>query len=363
MKQRHILLGMIATTSLCACDLVSEQIDVLTGKSQQQSDNTAVVATAKNDNNAPVNMGITIYNGDVAYVAAYTQKLTQNAGAMSGVQFDLVDAKNDAANQMAQIDTFINQGKDVLLVNLVDTSEESALAVINKAKAKNIPVVFYHRYPGSKVLQNYDKAYFVGTKASDSGIIQGEMVVKNWLEHPEWDKNGDGVIQYVILKGKPGNADAEGRSQWVAATIQDYPSKGVKAEELEVTVANWQRAEAKPIVSEWLNGPLADKIEVIISNNDNMALGALDALEEAGKSLPVFGVDAALEVQEAIKADKIVGSVGQDVNEQSQAALNLAVNLVRGNDPATNAKATIVRQEMFLNYIGVDKSNVDTWGK
>ena len=345
----NTLLFVLLATGLSSCDSDKEE-------QTAQKSTTSSAKKAK--------MGVSIYNGEVAFVANYTANLTKQAKEISNLEFDLVDAKNDQEEQIKQLTNFVKQGKNVLLVNLVSTNKEAAAKVIALAKPNDLPVIFYHRYPGSGFYGDYDKAYYVGTIPAQSGVLQGELVAKNWVDNPNWDLNKDGVLQYVILKGKPGNPDAEGRTEWVAKTITSYPGKQIATESLDIGVANWSRDEAKEMVKSWLNGPLGEKIEVIISNNDAMALGAVDALEEAGKSLPIFGVDALPDAVAAIKSGKMVASVGQDVKAQSQVALSVAINLVNGRNPSENLQYSANRRhEITLPYVSVDKKNANSWGK
>ncbi|RND25111.1 methyl-galactoside ABC transporter substrate-binding protein, partial [Vibrio cholerae] len=94
-----------------------------------------------------------------------------------------------------------------------------------------------------------------------------------------WDKNGDGVLQYVMLKGEPGHPDAEARTTYSVQTIND---NGIKTQELHMDTGMWDTAMAKDKMDAWLSGPNGSKIEVVIANNDGMAMGAIEALRGAG---------------------------------------------------------------------------------
>lgn len=126
-------------------------------------------------------------------------------------------------------------------------------------------------------MDSYDKAWYVGTVSKESGVIQGEVIAKEWDKNKEkWDKNGDGKIQYVMLKGEPGYPDAEARSEYSIKTLNE---KGIETEELVIDTAMWDAAKATEKMDAWL-AKFGDKIEFVICNNDGMASGAVASLEK-----------------------------------------------------------------------------------
>ncbi|STW49552.1 galactose ABC transporter substrate-binding protein [Klebsiella pneumoniae] len=141
-----------------------------------------------------------------------------------------------------------------------------------------------------------------GTDSKESGIIQGDLIAKHWKANPNWDLNKDGQIQYVLLKGEPGHPDAEARTTYVIKELND---KGLKTQQLQLDTAMWDTAQAKDKMDAWLSGPNANKIEVVIANNDAMAMGAVEALKAHNKSsIPVFGVDALPEALALVKSGR-----------------------------------------------------------
>lgn len=203
--------------------------------------------------------------------------------------------------------------------------------MIEKARGQNIPVVFFNKEPSRKALDSYDKAYYVGTDSKESGIIQGDLIAKHWKANPNWDLNKDGQIQYVLLKGEPGHPDAEARTTYVIKELND---KGLKTQQLQLDTAMWDTAGRK---TKWtrLSGPNANKIEVVIANNDAMAMGAVEALKAHNKSsIPVFGVDALPEATALVKSGAMAGTVLNDANNRAKATFELAKNLADGKDAA-----------------------------
>ena len=247
---------------------------------------------------------------------------------------------------------------DVLAINLVDPA--AGQTIVDKAKAANLPVVFFNKDPGEATLSSYDKAYYVGTKPEESGIIQGQLIEKNWKADAKEDLNGDGVIQYVLLKGEPGHPDAEARTTFVIKELND---KGIKTEKLQEDTGMWDAAQAKDKMDAWLSGPNASKIEVVISNNDGMALGALEALKAHQKNLPVYGVDALAEALTLIESGELKGTVLNDGKNQAKAVLELARNLGNGKEPLDGTSWKFEGKSVRVPYIGVDKDNLAEFKK
>ena len=163
-----------------------------------------------------------------------------------------------------------------MVINPVDRT--AAGVIIDKAKAANIPVVFLNREPVAEDMNKWDKVYYVGAKAEESGTLEGQLIADYWKAHPEADKNHDGVLQYVMLQGEPGHQDAELRTKYSIKAIEDA---GIKVEKLDRIPAMWDRVKGQDKMQAWLAAE-GDKIEAVIANNDDMALGAIEALKAGG---------------------------------------------------------------------------------
>ena len=233
--------------------------------------------------------------------------------------------------------------------------------MIAKVKARNIPVVFFNRCPDETDILSYSKAWYVGTTPEESGIMQAQMIMNAWKARPSLDKNKDGKMQYVLLKGTPGHPDAEARTKLVIETME---KAGFKTEQLALQPANFKTDEAKNIMETWL-GKFGDKTEMVICNNDAMALGAVEALKAAGyfngkKYMGVVGINALSTVVPLIKDDIMLGSVLSDPNNEAIAILTIAVNLVRGNEPMSGVKVGRVGtfRDVRMPYFEITKENV-----
>lgn len=302
-------------------------------------------------------VGATIYKFDDNFMS-YVRRAMEDS-AKGKVNLMLNDSQNDQAKQIEQVDTLIAKGAKSLAINLVDP--KAAQTIIDKAKPKNIPVIFFNKEPDASVLAGYDKAYYVGTTSSESGVIQGELIAKAWeANKATWDRNGDGKLQYVLLKGEPGHPDAEARTKFAVDTVKE---KGIQVEELALDTGMWDATKATEKMDAWL-AKYSDKIEFVIANNDGMALGAVASLDKAGyfsgdKFMPVVGVDAIPEALEMIEKGKMVGTVLNDAKNQGKATIELATNAANGKDVLDGTSWKIDdKKAVRVPYVEVTKDNI-----
>ncbi|MGL4402303.1 MAG: galactose/glucose ABC transporter substrate-binding protein MglB [Fusobacteriaceae bacterium] len=317
------------------------------------------VSTISTEAQAKTKLGFTVYKYDDNFMATVRQAIESSAKKDKNVELMMNDSQNDQSKQNDQIDVMLAKGVDGLAINLVDPA--AAATVIQKAKAENIPVVFYNKEPSKADLTSYDKAYYVGTDSKESGVIQGELMAKHWKNNPAWDLNKDGKIQYVLLKGEPGHPDAEARTTYSVKTLND---KGISTQELHMDTAMWDTAQAKDKTEAWLSGPNGEKIEVVIANNDAMAMGAIEALKANNKSsIPVFGIDALSEALALVDSGAMAGTVLNDGPNQAQATFDLANNLANGKAAGEGTQWNIVDKIVRVPYVGVDKDNLKDFKK
>lgn len=302
-------------------------------------------------------IGATIYKYDDNFMSSVRREL--EADAKDKAELIINDSQNDQAKQLDQIDTMISKGVKVLAINLVDPA--AAPTVIEKAKAADIPVVFFNKEPDQAAMDSYDKCWYVGTVSAESGIIQGEVIAQEWEANKEaWDKNGDGKIQYVLLKGEPGHPDAEARTKY---SIQTLNEKGIETEELAIDTAMWDAAKATEKMDAWL-AKFGDKIEFVICNNDAMASGAVASLEKEGyfqgdKFMPVVGVDAIPEIVTLIESGKVVGTVLNDAVSQGKATIDLSLNAANGKDVLEGTQWKLDGKAVRIPYKGITKANIN----
>lgn len=301
-------------------------------------------------------IGVTIYKYDDNFMSYVRRAIEKNA--TETVKITMNDSQNDQSKQNDQVDVMIEKGADVLAINLVDP--QAAKAIIDKAEKAELPVVFFNKEPDAAVLSSYEDCWYVGTSSAEAGVIQGELIADAWKANPDWDTNGDGVMQYVMLMGEPGHPDAEARTEWSVKTVE---SAGIAVEELENQTAMWDTAKATDIMSTWLSKH-GDGIEFVIANNDGMALGVVSALQADGyfagdKFMPVVGVDAIPDALDKIKAGTMVGTVLNDAANQGLATFELAKNVAEGKDPLEGTSWTLDdNKAVRVAYVAISLDNL-----
>lgn len=251
-----------------------------------------------------------------------------------GISYQDYDSGNDQANQTNQIDTAITMGATALVVNIVTTgSKDAAKTIVEKARAADIPLIFFNRAVDEEIVNSYDKCVFVGTDYEMAGHMQGEMIGNYLLKNYDAvDLNGDGKISYVLFKGENGNAEADARTKYSVLDANEILTKAGKSALKFYDVANtngylvdqggiWSSEAATNYMNTILSAHSeagGNMVELVIANNDEMALGAISALEAAGyntaagKTIPVFGVDATEAARAAIDSGKMAGTIRQD---------------------------------------------------
>lgn len=188
------------------------------------------------------------------------------------------------------------------------------------------------------------------------------LVVDAWrADRASLDRSGDGVVQYVMLEGEPGHQDALLRTEH---SVQTLVTGGIQVEKLESAAANWQRSQAAERMRQWLQ-TVEEPIEVVFANNDDMALGAIDACLEAGmtqEEMPfIVGVDATPPALEALEEGTLQGTVRNDAAGQAQGILNLTCALLDGQDPVK----TVGLEDghyLWLTYTTVTRENLPDAG-
>lgn len=316
--------------------------------------------SGNSDTEKDVLIGSAIYKFDDTFMTGVRTAMT-NAAKELGAKLELVDSQNKQPTQNEQVDTFITKGVNALAINPVDRT--AAGPIIEKAKAKELPIIFINREPEKTDMDSYDKVWYVGAKAEQSGTQSGQIIADYFKENPEADKNGDGVIQYVMLQGEPGHQDATLRTEYSVKAIEDA---GFKTEKLAADTAMWDKAKATDLMKSFITGQGLDKIEAVIANNDDMALGAIEALKAEGyntgdvkKFMPVVGVDATAPALEAMKDGSLLGTVLNDAENQGKATVNIANAAVLGKEiteenigyPVTDGKY------IWIDYVKVTKDN------
>lgn len=265
------------------------------------------------------------------------------------------DAAGSQRTQDDQVKELLNAGCDVLCVNLVDRADPSG--IIDLAREHEVPIIFFNREPVAEDLMQWEQLYYVGAEAEESGVMQGELAAERIGNDSSIDRNKDGKIQYVMLEGEAGHQDAIIRTETAVETLAE---SGIELEKLSYQIANWNRAQAENRM-EQLIGQYGARIELVLANNDDMALGALDAYENLNyteSARPVFfGIDGTSVGLEAVKESRIAGTVYNDKEGQARAMAELALRLMAGEDLADLDLRN--GRYIYLPYFKVTEENVN----
>ena len=258
-----------------------------------------------------------------------------------------MDGKNDQAEQNNQINNFIAQGVDALIINPVMTS--AADQIIATVKDAGVPTVLINREPTAEQMSAYDKLVYLGCDARQSGNMQGELILDT---ENKGDINGDGKISYIMIQGDPENIDAQYRTEFSVKALTDA---GMEVEELELQRGDWDRNKGQEIAQNDL-AKFGDEIEVVFCNNDDMAIGALQSIQAAGRKVNediyLVGVDALDAALNEVSNGNMTGTVLNDAVGQATAAVEQMEALLGG------ATFSSGNQSVYVDYVKVTPDNV-----
>lgn len=342
----------ILTLALCAVMMLSV-LAGCGGKTDAPANDTPAqnepAAPAENTPAAPEaggTIGVCIYQFTDAFMTTYRNTL-QEILEGKGYTVTVVDGANDQAKQNEQINTFITQGVDALIINPVMVS--AADQIIATVKDANIPTVLINREPTAEQMSAYDKLVYVGALAAQSGTMQGELI----LDTPnKGDINGDGKVSYIMVQGDPENIDAQLRTEYSVKALTDA---GVEVEQLNLTRGDWMRERGQEIVANDL-AQFGNQVEVVFCNNDDMAIGALQSIQAAGRKVNediyLVGVDALDAALNEVSNGNMTGTVLNDAVGQATAAVEEMEKLLGG---ATYSSGS---QSVYVDYVKVTPDNV-----
>ena len=306
-------------------------------------------------------VGVITYTQDDPFINGLTDELKAQLKAMENKERRIIvstkSGNDDQQEQNEKVEEMIDAGCDVLCINLVDRTAPSR--IIRMARNEDIPVIFFNREPVREDLMQWEKLYYVGCDAEQSGIMQGEIAAEYINSHSEVDKNKDGKIQYVLLEGEAGHQDAISRTEYSVKTLM---KNDVILEKLSYQLADWNRGQAENRMNRLIS-QYGKEIELVISNNDEMALGAVEAYRTVGyarEDWPViFGIDGLEDALKAVKAGEMQGSILNDRVDQAKEMAKMAVKLFDGE--AFDQENLKEGRYYFSEYQKVDSSNIDEY--
>lgn len=343
MKMKKIIalcLAVVLALGLAACSSGS-------GDGDSQKDNKGEISV----------LYYTFSDPYISSVRAAIDKIFDDAG----VNYQNYDANSNQTTQTEQVQTAISKGSKALIVNVVDTgSNDAAQTITDLAKQNNIPVIFFNRSVDESVISSYDKAVFVGTDYEMAGHMQGKMIGEYLVaNYDKVDLNGDGKISYVMFKGQEGNMEAIARTQFGVEDCNKVLTDAGKSKlefydpsNTNLYLVDQNGAWSSAAATDYMNTILAkhstankNMVELVIANNDEMAIGAISALQAAGynkegaTTIPVFGVDATDPAKDAIAKGTMVGTIKQNAEGMANVITTVTTNLLEGKSTFEGVEA------------------------
>lgn len=278
-----------------------------------------------------IKIGVCISNFNDKYRSYLLVEMKNYSKSLNNVEVVYVDSKQDSDTQLSQVENFISQGVDAIVVNTVYT--DSSKEITDKAKAANIPIISIM----TPFENQNDAASYVVSDSKQAGTLEMEYLAKKM--------NYKGNV--AIMMGQLGDESQRLRTEAYHEVIAKYPNMKIVAEQ----PADWDRARGMALMETWLQS--GKKIDVVASNNDEMAIGALNAIEAAGKlgKITVGGIDATPDSLEYLKSGKLAVTVFQDATKLGQYSIETAVKAAKGE----NVEKTINIQNELVTPENVDQ--------
>lgn len=306
---------------------------------ESKEDSTEAEAPAEEENKEEATNGETkkiavlLYNGSDTYIASVRQQLEKLDEADDSIEFVFQDGQKNQGTQTDQINNVVAQGVDGIMLNIVDIS--AASTAMETIKAAGIPTIFFNRdMTESLTEEDLDNFFFVGTNAPEAGVMQGEILTELW-NAGDMDRNGNGKLDYVMLNGGLDNPEAQARTEYSVKTLEE---NGIEVNEVAFQDAQWNTNQAKTAMDTWLQTD-KDDIDAVIANNDEMAIGAISALQAVGMNtgsaddnIVVVGVDATDPAIAEIDKGTMSGTVKQDAEGMAKALVDTIKNKLNGGN-------------------------------
>ncbi len=260
-------------------------------------------------------IGVSLYARD-QFISNLEQAILKAAEG-SGFTVDSQEANNDTQKQQEQVRTFALKGYDAIIVNLVDTSTAETII----AEAGDTPIIFINRRPVDELLKEGKYAY-VGSQEYDAGKMQAEFLAKFFAD------KADKTLNYVLFMGQLGLENTNERTRSVK---EELTKAGFTMNKVFEDTAEWDRSKAMDKMQTIIG--TGEAFDVVICNNDEMALGCIEAMKAAGidlKAIPVVGIDATAMACESVKNGEMAATVFQNAAAQGQVAMEYAIKAAKG---------------------------------
>lgn len=299
------------------------------------------------------------------FQAGFRTIMEEEAAKMGGIELNMQDGEFDSVIQLNKISTLITAGYKLMAIDPIDIPSTDAM--LDLCVKADIPVIFFATQPSDEAMASYDKVWYVGAPASDSGTMCAQVLCDYWKAHSEADKNGDGKLQLAILQGVIGHNDVKLRTDAYYATLE---SNGIDYEVVKIDTANWDKVEAQDKMTAWITELGAKGIEGVLCNSDGMAIGALNAclqnnFNQPGSEefIPICGIDATIEALNAMKTGGLLGTCLNDRVGASVAILNMLKAIDKGIEitpEVIGVEGVVVEgRHVWVPYKPVSADNVD----
>ena len=271
------------------------------------------------------NIGVSMALFDDNFLTVLRNGMGDHAASLDDVTLQIEDAQNDVGKQLNQIQNFVASGVDAIIVNPVDT--DATVAMSQAAADAGIPLVYVNREPVN-VDDLPENQAFVASDEKESGTLETQEICRLLKEA------GKTEAKAVVLMGELSNQAARMRTQDIKDVIATPECSFIQI--VEEQTANWSRTQAADLMTNWITSGL--EFDAVISNNDEMAIGAIQALKSSGVSMDdiiVGGIDATQDALAAMEAGDLDVTVFQNAAGQGQGAVDAALSLARGEDVDT----------------------------
>lgn len=368
-KVVSVLLAAVLTMSMMACGVAEETApapaETASKEEAAPAGTPAETADTAEASAADVNATVIWRAFDDQFQSGFRIIMQNEQEVIGGISLDMQDAANDVSTAISKLEAALTKGTDVVAICAPD--RESTETMAQKCDEEGVPAVFFNMEPMETTMQTYENIYYVGAQAKESGQMCAQALINYWNANTEVaDKNGDGVLQLVILQGEIGQQDVVLRTQAYEETLK---AQGIKYEVLAMDTANWDQAQALDKMNAWITAYGIDGIEGVLCNNDNMAMGAVQACinngynsGDADKFVPIVGIDANIDALEAMKAGSLLGTVLNDRQNQSDAIINVIKAAKAGTEvteEVVGVDCTVDGKYVWVPYVIVDSSNLD----
>ena len=286
-------------------------------------------------------IGVSMAKFDDNFLTVLRNGMIEYAGTLEDVELQVEDAQDDVAKQLNQIQNFVASGVDAIIVNPVDTSATQAMTAA--AESAGIPLVYVNREPVN-VDELPDNQAFVASDERESGTLETQEVCRLLKEQGK----GEGA-KILVLMGQLSNQAAQQRTQDIHDVIATEECSFIEI--VEEQTGNWERIQGTDLMTNWLSSGV--EFDAVVSNNDEMAIGAIQAMKAAGMDMEeviVGGVDATQDALAAMEAGDLDVTVFQDAAGQGRGAVDAALALARGEE---------VEQKVYIPFQLVTPANME----